>query len=64
MPRRLIGALAVALVALGCAGKKPVIPPEKLWGEAEDAFNIEAYAFGSGLLSAHSRSRLGSFQTS
>ena len=43
MPRRLIGALAVALVAFGCAGKKPVIPPEKLWGEAEDAFNIEAY---------------------
>src|SRR5439155_146403 len=43
MRRRLIGALAVALVAFGCAGKKPIIPPEKLWGEAEDAFNTEAY---------------------
>ncbi|HUE29854.1 MAG TPA: outer membrane protein assembly factor BamD [Verrucomicrobiae bacterium] len=43
MRRRLLGALAVALVALGCAGKKPIIPPDKLWGEAEDAFNIEAY---------------------
>src|SRR5947207_3207122 len=44
MRRRLIGALAVALVAFGCAGKKPIIPPEKLWGEAEDAFNTEPYA--------------------
>ncbi len=43
MRRRLTGALAVALVAFGCAGKKPIIPPDKLWGEAEDAFNIEAY---------------------
>src|SRR2546425_7002287 len=43
MRRRRLGALAVALVALGCAGKKPIIPPEKLWGEAEDAFNIDAY---------------------
>src|SRR5881397_245271 len=41
--RRLLGALAVALVAFGCAGKKPIIPPDKLWGEAEDAFKIEAY---------------------
>src|SRR5439155_1314766 len=41
-PTRL-GALAVALVALECAGKKPIIPPDKLWGEAEDAFNIDAY---------------------
>src|SRR5207245_9085906 len=40
---RLTGALAVALVAFGCAGKKPIIPPDKLWGEAEDAFNIDAY---------------------
>src|SRR3989442_9707205 len=43
MRRRRLGALAVALVALGCAGKKPIIPPDKLWGEAEDAFNIDAY---------------------
>jgi len=43
MRRRRLGALAVALVALGCAGKKPIIPPDKLWGEAEEAFNIDAY---------------------
>ena len=43
MQRRILGALAVALLAFGCAGKKPVIPPEKLWGEAEEAFKDEAY---------------------
>src|SRR5437899_13103922 len=43
MRRPLIGALVVALLAFGCAGKKPIIPPEKLWGEGEDAFNTEAY---------------------
>jgi outer membrane protein assembly factor BamD len=36
-------ALVVAIVALGCARKKPIIPPEKLWGEAENAFHDEAY---------------------
>ena len=43
MRRRALGALAVALVAFGCASKKPIIPPEKLWGEAETAFHDEAY---------------------
>ena len=43
MRRRVLGALAVALVALGCAAKKPVIPPEKLWSEGEEAFHDEAY---------------------
>jgi outer membrane protein assembly factor BamD len=43
MRRRILGALAVALLAFGCAGKKPVVPPEKLWGEAEEAFKDEAY---------------------
>src|SRR5439155_940494 len=35
--------LAAAQVPAGCAGKKPIIPPAKLWGEAEEAFNIDAY---------------------
>jgi len=43
MRHRLIGALAIAVAVWGCAGKKPIIPPEKLWSEAEDAFNTEAY---------------------
>jgi outer membrane protein assembly factor BamD len=43
MRRGALGALAVALVAFGCASKKPIIPPEKLWGEAENAFHDEAY---------------------
>ena len=43
MRRRVLGALAVALVAFGCAGKKPVIPPEKLWSEGEEAYHDEAY---------------------
>jgi outer membrane protein assembly factor BamD len=46
MRRSALGALAVALVALvGCASfrKKPIIPPEKLWSEAESAFHDEAY---------------------
>jgi outer membrane protein assembly factor BamD len=43
MGRRALGALAVALLAVGCAGKKHIIPPEKLWSEAESAFHDEAY---------------------
>src|ERR1051326_6939261 len=43
MRRRAVGALAVALLAVGCAGKKQIIPPEKLWSEAETAFQEEAY---------------------
>ncbi|HYR97155.1 MAG TPA: outer membrane protein assembly factor BamD [Candidatus Binatus sp.] len=43
MRRGALGALAVALVAFGCASKKPIVPPEKLWGEAETAFHDEAY---------------------
>src|SRR6266850_2237513 len=43
MRRGALGALAVALFAFGCASKKPIIPPEKLWGEAETAFHDEAY---------------------
>jgi outer membrane protein assembly factor BamD len=41
--RRGAVALVVALIALACARKKPIIPPEKLWGEAENAFHDEAY---------------------
>jgi len=44
MQRRIFfGALAAALLAFGCASKKPIIPPEKLWGEAEEAFKDDAY---------------------
>jgi len=27
----------------GCATKKPIVPPEKLWSEGEEAFHDEAY---------------------
>jgi outer membrane protein assembly factor BamD len=43
MRRRRLGALFVALIAFGCAHKKPVIPPEKLWDEGENAFHDEAW---------------------
>jgi len=43
MRRRDLGALALALIAFGCSAKKKVIPPEKLWSEAESAFHDEAY---------------------
>jgi outer membrane protein assembly factor BamD len=44
MRRGVAGALVVALVALGCgATKKPIIPPEKLWGEADQAYHDEAW---------------------
>ena len=42
MPRRWLGALVV-LAAVGCAGKKSIIPPEKLWSEGDRAFQDEAY---------------------
>ncbi|TMB11731.1 MAG: outer membrane protein assembly factor BamD, partial [Deltaproteobacteria bacterium] len=41
--RRWLGVLAIALVAIGCAGKKRVLPPDKLWSEANHAFDDEAY---------------------
>jgi outer membrane protein assembly factor BamD len=37
-----LGALVV-LLAVGCAKKKPVVPPDKLWSEAESAYHDEAY---------------------
>ena len=41
--RRWLGVLAIALLAIGCAGKKRVLPPDKLWSEANHAFDDEAY---------------------
>src|SRR5438477_6839130 len=46
--RALFLASAMALVVLGCgflrgASKKPIIPPEKLWSEAEGAYHDEAW---------------------
>ncbi len=43
MHRRLLGVLVAVVVALGCSAKKPVIPPEKLWSEGEEAFHDEAW---------------------
>src|ERR1041384_8787005 len=40
--RRLVG-LGLVLIAFGCANKKPIVPPEKLWAEGEEAFHDEAY---------------------
>jgi outer membrane protein assembly factor BamD len=42
MHRRL-GALAIALVVIACSAKKPIVPPEKLWSEGEEAFHDEAW---------------------
>ena len=47
MRRGVVRALILAL-ALGCgATKKPIIPPEKLWGEAEQAYHDEAWELAS-----------------
>jgi outer membrane protein assembly factor BamD len=43
MRRRWLGALLGVLIAVGCAGKKPVIPPAQLWEEANTAFEDEAW---------------------
>ena len=43
MHRRACAALLIALCAVGCAGKRPVVPPEKLWEQGEEAFNDGAY---------------------
>ncbi|HZP42021.1 MAG TPA: outer membrane protein assembly factor BamD [Candidatus Binatia bacterium] len=42
---RPVAALAVLALVLGgaCSTKKPIIPPEKLWGEGTQAFEDEAY---------------------
>jgi outer membrane protein assembly factor BamD len=40
-----VGVLAVVLLAIGCSAKKPVVPPEQLWTEADEAFNDEAYEY-------------------
>ncbi len=43
MRARSLAALAVLAVALGCSTKKPVIPPDKLWSEANAAYKDEAW---------------------
>jgi outer membrane protein assembly factor BamD len=45
MRGRWVGALIVALAAVACSGKKPVVPPEKLWSEGDQAFSDEAYEY-------------------
>jgi outer membrane protein assembly factor BamD len=36
-------ALLAATFAVGCAGKRQVVPPERLWSEATEAFEEEAW---------------------
>ena len=43
MRRRAIGALLALLAVAGCSGKKPVVPSDRLWSDANEAFNDEAY---------------------
>jgi outer membrane protein assembly factor BamD len=45
MKRRLVCMLVAALVAAGCGGKKALVPPEKLWGDADQAFQDEAWEY-------------------
>lgn len=43
--RRWPSLLAALVVAAGCAGKKVPPPPETIWGEADVAFQDEAYEY-------------------
>jgi outer membrane protein assembly factor BamD len=43
MHRRLWALAIIALIAAACSNKKPVVPPEKLWSEGEEAFHDEAW---------------------
>jgi outer membrane protein assembly factor BamD len=43
MRRPALLGLVAALLAIGCAHKRPLIPPERLWSEGNRAFEDEAY---------------------
>lgn len=43
--RSLVFAAAVAAALAGCAGKKPVVPADQLWTEANEAYADEAYDY-------------------
>ena len=43
--RSLVLAAAVATALLGCAGKKPLVPADQLWTEANEAYADEAYDY-------------------
>jgi outer membrane protein assembly factor BamD len=45
MRRTLVALLAAALLAAGCGPKKQPIPAEQLWGEANQAFEEEAWEY-------------------
>jgi len=45
MLRRGLGVFVVLVLALGCAGKKEPVPPDKLWSEATQAYEDEAYEY-------------------
>jgi len=42
-PRRVLIVLAVTMLAVGCAGKKRLVPSEKLWSEGNSAYHDEAW---------------------
>ncbi len=44
-PRRFATACAVAMVAVGCAGKKPTVPADDLWKQANQQLDDEAYEY-------------------
>jgi len=43
--RALAAATVLALTLTGCAGKKPVIPADQLWTEANESYEDEAYDY-------------------
>jgi len=43
--RSLVMVVAVAVALAGCAGKKPVVPADQLWTEANEAYDDEAYDY-------------------
>ncbi|HXJ35190.1 MAG TPA: outer membrane protein assembly factor BamD [Candidatus Eisenbacteria bacterium] len=43
--RTLVVAVVLVAGALGCAGKKPTLPADELWTEANEAFEDEAYDY-------------------
>jgi len=44
-PLALVVAATLVACAIGCAGKKPVVPADELWTEANAAFDDEAYDY-------------------
>ena len=45
MLRAMLFATVLATALIGCAGKKPVIPADQLWTEANESYDDEAYDY-------------------